>query len=250
MGAVREHGLDRAIQVFECLHEAREPLPIGEVARRLRAPRSTIYNIVNRFVEAEILETRDSDGAVFFGRTLYFYGINYLKKNDRLRRAREEIDRMAERIQETVEYGALQGNKYTTVHMYAGASVLKISSIVGERVPIPWTAVGRLLLVGKDAEEIRAFIPEEDFILPDGRTICFEEFCQDIDRARKAGFCLTTGLINSFTKCLAVPVYEDGGVPTNAICAVVAIDTPQHRIDELLVLLKKSADFLSSDIIS
>src|ERR1700743_942862 len=78
---VRERSIDRAIQLFECLHAARRPLAVGEVARRLQAPRSTIYDIVNRFTAAGILEVSDLDGRVYFGTALYFYAVDYLGAN-------------------------------------------------------------------------------------------------------------------------------------------------------------------------
>jgi DNA-binding IclR family transcriptional regulator len=77
----RARGIDRAIDLLGCLRATGQPLRIGEIARRLHAPRSTVHELVNRFIETAILETYDEDGPVFFGRTLYFYAVGYLGAN-------------------------------------------------------------------------------------------------------------------------------------------------------------------------
>src|ERR1700682_4177772 len=54
-----------------------------------------------------------------------------------------------------------------------------ISSDIGVKVPIPWTASGRLLLAPLRADEICALIPDEDFILDNGRGVEFQDFLRD-----------------------------------------------------------------------
>ncbi len=46
----RQSGVDRVIDIFEELLRSRAPVRVGELARRLGAPRSTLYNLVNRLV--------------------------------------------------------------------------------------------------------------------------------------------------------------------------------------------------------
>ena len=74
---VRSRGLDRAVEIFQLLHAVRKPIPIGEIARRLKAPRSTIYEIVNLFLAADILEYAGDGSEVFFGRAIYLYAHDY-----------------------------------------------------------------------------------------------------------------------------------------------------------------------------
>ena len=132
---VRENGLDRALDILECLHEAGEPLSVAEIAHRVGAPRSTVYNIVNRFLKADLLEDYGPRGRIFFGRVVHFYAADYLRRNDLMRRAREEIDQLARETGETFEFCTLQGNKYTVAYVRTGARMFRFSSEVGVRLP-------------------------------------------------------------------------------------------------------------------
>ena len=50
----RQRGIDRVIDLLEELLRLRTPTKVGELARRIGAPRSTLYAIVNRLVEISV----------------------------------------------------------------------------------------------------------------------------------------------------------------------------------------------------
>jgi len=245
-GPARARGIDRAIALLEALHAARGPLKIGELARRIGAPRSTAYELVNRFIEAGILENYDEEGRVFFGRTVHFWAADYLSVNDLTKRAWEEVQRLAELSGETTQFCTLQGNKYTVVHMRTGAKMFRISSDIGIEVPIPWTASGRLLLGHLGKEALRNFLPVADLTLPDGRTLDFDAFHHEIEQATSDGFCMTTGLVDSFTQCMAAPVKDGNGQTIATVCFVATAGKTVEDQQRLLEMLVASGRSLSA----
>lgn len=242
----RARGIDRAIKLLECLHEARQPLRIGEIARLLGAPRSTVYELVNRFLQAAILEMYDADGRVFFGRTLHFYAADYLGSHGLSRLAREEVARVAETTGETAQFCMLHGNKYTVVHMQTGKKLFRISTAVGVAVPLPWTASGRLLLDHMALAEIKEFVPPDDFVLPNGKVINLADFYEELRHARQSGYCRTSGLVDDFADCLAVPVRDADNVARACICVVTMTRRKDDEIGHLVEILQNSAGRLSS----
>ncbi len=176
---------------------------------------------------------------------MHFYAADYLRRNDLMRRAREEVDRLAREVGETFEFCTLQGNKYTIAYVRTGARMFRISSEVGVRLPIPWTASGRLLLAGMTREEIIDLIPPEDFVLPDGRSIGVDDFCREVIAAGSVGYATTSGLIDGLTQCLAAPIRDTTGKAMATLCAVVTIDRTPEEVQALLARLRTSADRLS-----
>jgi DNA-binding IclR family transcriptional regulator len=242
----RARGIDRAIELLDCLHAARQPLRIGEIARRLNAPRSTIYELVSRFLDTAILETYDTDGRVFFGRTLHFYAADYMGAHGLSRLAREEVISIAERTGETAQFCVLHGDKYTVVHMQTGRKIFQISTAVGIPVPIPWTASGRLLLDHMTQEQVERFIPSDDFVLPGGERIELDRFYEELCRARRDGYCVTSGLVDDFADCIAAPVRGTDGVAVACVCVVI-VGRPNETEEMLLVqVLQASAARLSA----
>jgi DNA-binding IclR family transcriptional regulator len=241
----RRRGIDRVIMLLEALLQQRAPMRAGDIARLLNAPRSTIYEIVNRLVEAEILESVGDDGRVYFGRAMHLYGWAYSHNNALYRRIVETLDRLAAETGATAQVCALRGRKYVVVDCRDGPGPFRITSDIGVEVPIPWTASGRLLVGHMSDAEIRAYIAPEDFKLPDGRVLRQADFLADVARARDQGYCETTGLADRFTWCMAAPIRGGDGIVNMTLCLVLPADTPKARRIGLLAILRERAKNLS-----
>ncbi len=241
----RQRGIDRVIDLLNALLQQHRPMRIGDIARQIGAPRSTTYEIVAKLVEADILQPHGAEGHVYFGRAAHLFGRAYADANPLLRRAGEGMERLAAKAQATVQLCGLRGNKYVVIDTRDGGGLFRITTDVGLEVPIPWTASGRLLLGHMSEAEIRAFVPPEDFRLPDGRMLPVEAFLADVRRARAERYCATTGLADRFTYCLAAPVRDQAGVVRSTLCFVIPADTSEARRKELLALLLAEAELLA-----
>lgn len=242
----RERSVDRILQILEFLHGHGEGIRIGALAKALNAPRSSTYTLVNDLTQAGLLEISPEDSRIFFGKRMYLYGLNYIRENSLAKRARMEVDRLAKETGETSEFCMLQNGRYTIMHMRPGNRPFRISSAVGLQIPIPWTASGRLLLAGRSRAEIEELIADEDLTLPDGRRIDIDEFIDAIGKARSDGYCLTKGLVDAVTQCLAAPIYGADGNVEATICLVLPVDLSEHHTDGLRERLLQSSRVLSS----
>lgn len=242
----RERSVDRILQILEFLHGHGEGIRIGALAKALNAPRSSTYTLVNDLTQAGLLEISQEDQRIFFGKRMYLYGLNYIRENSLAKRARMEVDRLAKETGETSEFCMLQSGRYTIMHMRPGNRPFRISSAVGLQIPIPWTASGRLLLAGRSRAEIEELIAEEDLVLPDGRRIDLDEFIDAIGRARGDGYCLTKGLVDAVTQCLAAPIYGADGHVEATICLVLPVDLSEAQTGLLRDRLLQSSRALSA----
>lgn len=241
----RARGLDRAVEIFQLLHAVRKPIAIGEIARRLKAPRSTIYEIVNLFLAADILEYV-GESEVFFGRAIYLYANDYHATHAMVRLGQEEVRRLAAQTGETVQFCMPVGNKYTVVSMQNSVRLFRIGSDVGVLVPIPWTASGRFFVAHMSLAELKAFIPPEDFRLQNGGRVDPRKFLAEARAAREAGICAIPGLVDEYATCVAAPVLDHAGRAVACICFIVSSATAEKRMAELSALLLDSARRLSA----
>jgi DNA-binding IclR family transcriptional regulator len=241
----REKGLNRVLEILEFLHTTQRAIGIGDLAKGVNAPRSTTYTLVRSLVDAGLLELESDGNRVYFGKKLYLYGMDYVRGNDLLRRGRQEVDNLSRETGETSELCMLQSGRYTIVHASPGTRPFRISSATGLQIPLPWTASGRLLLAGLESAEIEGMVSDDDLVLPDGRKLRLDDFVADIAKARITGYCVTSGLVDAYTKCLAVPVFSAPGKVEATMCLVVPIDTSEERTGELIGLLRDRAARLS-----
>ena len=242
--ASRAAGLTRMVEVFDFLHAHGRPISIGDLARALAAPRSTLYALVGTLIDCGLLADA-GEGKVFFGRKLYLFGMDYMRENALVRQGRRAVDELSAETGETAELCMLHEGRYTIIHMAPGARPFRISSAVGLQIPLPWTASGRLLLSGLDRAGIDRLVPEADLALPDGRRIDRGSFHAEIAEAGRRGHCITSGLVDTLTKCLAAPVRGGDGKVAATLCFVVPIDTPEEQVERLIGQLRDRAERLS-----
>ena len=244
----RTRGLDRAFEILEFLRDRRQPMRPNEIAVAIGAPRSSVYELVNLLLRHHMLEYRDDDGRVFLGRKLYFLGTVYAEQFDLMHECDTMLTHLAEETRETAQMCLLEGNKYTVAMMREGVRPFPISSKVGELVPIPWTASGRLLVSSLSDDEILGFIPPEDFVLPDGRRLDSKKFLAEVRKATDDGYYYFNSIVEKFTYCFAVPICRADGVCVATLCLVApkedGLRNRQSYLDSLLSAAGKISDRL------
>lgn len=241
----RSRGLDRAFEILDFFQQQRQPMRPNEIAAHIGAPRSSVYELVNLLLKHGALEYRGGDGRVFLGRKLHFLYNAYAEQFDPMGECQLSLARVTEATRETSQFCMLDGNKYTVVLMHEGVRPFRISSNVGEALPIPWTASGRLLVSHMTDQEILDLIPPEDFKLPDGQWLVPEVFIQQARDARTAGYFTFDSIVDSFTHCFAVPLYQGGTRCMATLCLVAPKeDALRHRQKYLDCLMDEAHELM------
>lgn len=153
----RVSGIDRALQVIDYLYETGAPAGAYAIAKAVKAPLSTVYVIIDDLVGKNML-ARNADGTIWLGARLYHYGLAYARSLDFMSVATHEMHDLCRQAGETVQVCGRDGDYMLVLAMADGPSHYQVASRVGTRVPLNWTASGRLL-VGHlaEAERIELF---------------------------------------------------------------------------------------------
>jgi DNA-binding IclR family transcriptional regulator len=214
----RTRGIDRAFEILECLHGSKKPLRPNEIAIAIGAPKSTTYDVVGLMLSRGILDRADAEGRVYLGRRLYLFGLSHLTHFDVMRLASGFLDHLSEVTGQTAQLCVLDNRKYVVAQMKEGERHFRISSDVGEPVPLPWTASGRVLVSHLDDKAILQLIPGDDFILPDGKRLGEKTFLREVAEARREGFFSCDGTAGRFTHCFAAAVYDEQRLCVATLC--------------------------------
>ena len=244
----RARGLDRAFAILDYLRAHKNPLRPNEIAVGMGAPKSSIYELIRLLLDQNVLEYSDSEGRVFLGRRLHFWGTAYLSHFNLAREVQPYLEKITTETRETSQLCMLDGDKYTVVLMREGLRQFRISADVGERVAIPWTASGRVLLGHFTDAEIEALIPAEDFVLPGGTRLHLETFIEEIRRARDERFFSFDSVADTFTHCFASPIYGEEGHCIATLCIVAPKEDALLNHTQYRETLQQSANELSEKL--
>lgn len=221
----RVSGIDRAFQILDFLLERGEAARSVDIARGTGMPVSTAYQIVEKLLEQQVL-AGDSGGLIGLGPKLAHYGRGYRQATPLLKVAEDEMTRLAKEVGESVQICGRADHEMIVLAMAAGSGIFSVTSHVGTRVPLNWTASG-LLLTGhmSDAERLalyqRAAVPS-----PTGEAEADPAALSRASaRAFAEGVLVQVNGTDLGVACVAAPIIDEAG----ACVATISIVVPGNR---------------------
>ncbi len=237
----RTSGIDRAIQIMDILTERQQPMSAYDIARSVGAPLSTVYRIVEDLVAREML-SRANETLVWLGPRLMRYGLLYRAQIDFFAEAKREMVRLAKETGETVQICTRDEGMMVVIGMAEGDGHFRVASNVGTRVPLNWTASGRLLLghLG-DRERLAAFTkysrPSHTEIAETDPVRLSEQSREDYTRRLS----VQTGASEFAVACIAAPIRNADGSCLATISIVISDRQAADRGGTLSTAVKQSA---------
>ena len=237
----RTSGIDRSLQILDVLTEQNRPMSSYELSKATGAPVSTVYRLVDELVERDMLSRRE-EGAIWLGPRLMRYGLSYRASIDLYAEARREMRRLAEVTGETVQLCARDGLMMAVIAMVEGQGHFRITSDVGTRVPLNWTASGRLLLGHlSDAERLATFAeaarPSATGTAETDPARLAAQSQHDFSRR----LAVQMGQSEFAVACIAAPVRDEKGACAATISIVLAERQAELRAEELAQAVRDAA---------
>jgi DNA-binding IclR family transcriptional regulator len=221
--------LDRALPILDHLAKVGCPQTAYAIARSVGAPLSTTYGVIDDLVASDML-MRQPDGTLWLGSRLHRYGLAYAHSLEFLNVATQEAALLASSVQETVQICGRDGDDMVVLTNVDAPGPYGISCRVGARVPLNWTASGRLLLGHLPEEERIAVFARSAQKSPSGVADLDPNILAQQSRAAlDAGLAILDGIAAHMVACVAAPICNDQGACVATISIVVS--TPRLAAD-------------------
>lgn len=222
----RVSGIDRVLQVLDFLYEHGSPSGAYMIAKEIGAPLSTVYVIVEDMVEKKLLQ-RNSEGLLWLGDRLYHYGLAYARSLDFLSVATSEMHDLCRHIGETIQLCGRDGDHMQVLAMADGPGHFQVTSRVGTRVPLNWTASGRLLVGHMSDAERLALFQRCASPSPTGRADTDPQILSEgAQRAFSQRLSVQAGESDYAVACIAAPVCDEQGT----CVATISIVLPEQKL--------------------
>jgi DNA-binding IclR family transcriptional regulator len=223
---VRVSGMDRALQILDHLHATGEPAGAYAIAKAIGAPLSTVYVVIDELVERDMLARR-AEGLVWLGPRLYHYGLAYQRSLDFLGEASHIMHELGREIGETVQICGRDGDHMVVLAMADGPGHFRVMSEVGTRVPLNWTASGRILIGHLPDAERTAIFRDSARASPTERA---ETDASALSRLASQAFeerlSIQISETDFLVSCVASPICDAAG----ACVATISIVLPEHKV--------------------
>ncbi|AUG55362.1 IclR family transcriptional regulator [Thalassospira marina] len=242
----RTSGIDRILQILDFLQAIEKPATAYEIAHGIGAPLSTIYTIVEDLVGKNLL-LRQKDGSLWLGPRLYYYGLTYSRRLDLLGVANAEMHELSQKSGETVQICGRDNDMMVVLAMEEGRDHFQVTSRVGTRTPLNWTASGRLLVGHLAQNEQVDIFTRCAKNSPTGRAeIDPVTLSQKAAQALANRLSIQAGESDFSVACIASPICN----PQGECLATISIVVPDIKVNQsepdLVGLVKESAKRIES----
>jgi len=221
----RTSGIDRAIEIIDYLARYGARATSAELARILKAPASTVYKVVEELAERGLL-MRDSSGSASLGARLMYFGLAYQESVPFIGVANKTMRALSAEVGESVQLCGRDDDMMVVIAMIDGPGSFVVTSHVGTRVPLNWTASGRLLTGYLPEAKRRALYARSAQPSPTGRAETDPIVLSAESRsALEQRLCVQMGVADHSVACIAAPLVR----PTGECVAAVSIVLPETR---------------------
>lgn len=237
----------RALDIFELMLKRAEPITVAQIVTELSIPKSTAYELVRTLGDAGYLERMGRQGNLFLGRKLFELGMQYRAKIDLLEEGSGIVESLRDATGETVQFSVLDNGMMLVLMKEEGNQPLRIVTRVGSRIPVNWSAAGRLLVSDLDDAALTKLLQETVRQSPAGRAITdVDALVQQIRKFRRQGYAIEINESNEHAGCVAAPVVDARG----RCVAAFSIVAPEQRLrradrDKLIAEVSEAATRLS-----
>jgi DNA-binding IclR family transcriptional regulator len=225
---------DRTLEVLEVLASSPQRRALGELARHLGIPKSSLHGILRTMAQRGWVET-DATGTRFgLGMRALQVGAAYLDADDAVGLVAGVLDELAAEFGETVHLGRLDGRHVVYLAKRESVHPLRLFSAIGRRLPAHATALGKVLLAERSETpgELPALTP---------RTITSQPVLRrELAAIREQGYAVDHEENTDGIACFAVAVPHHTP-PTDAISISVPVARLKPGTEEAIVAALKRA---------
>jgi DNA-binding IclR family transcriptional regulator len=224
--AYRVPGLERGLRVLQLFDRAHAQLAAPDIARRLGAPRSTVFRLVHTLEALGFLERAGT--AWRLGPAVLRLGFEYLASLELTDLARPFVERLRDETGLAAQCAVRDGREVVIVVRAHPPSAFSSNVNVGTRMPAHATALGRAFLADLPDEELAALYPEPKLQVYGPQTPRSRAELRRILREdARRGYALSEAFFEPGISAIAAPVRD----ASRRVVAVISVSVFQPRIE-------------------
>ena len=227
--AAQATSLVKAMRVLLALEDSPQGRGVTDIARALDLPKSAVHRVLITFQEHGFVQQLPQGSRYSLGPTLARLGLRAVERFTPRQVARPYLEALAQEVRETVFLGMLVQDSVLVVDKVEHGQVLRISPALGTVLPLPQTALGKLLLAYCPAVQRDALLHtlvETDSALP--RDNWLRALRQELAAIAQQGFAISLEEWTTDVCCLAAPIRQSQG----QIVAALALALPRSRMPQ------------------
>ncbi len=219
--------VEKTISILNAFRLDRPELSFAELQKITGFNRSTLHRFLVTLLDHGYLEYDTGAGLYRLGIRLFELGAIVMKNMDLRRVAMPFLKELAETLNETVHVVVREGIEGIYVEKYEPPGAMVTYSLVGKRLPLYCTAVGKVLLAFLEEAERADLLAQLVLERRTPKTITDKEQLKaHLQQVYNQGYAVDDEELEEGLICVAVPVFGQN----QKIVAAMSVSGTAHRI--------------------
>lgn len=202
-------------------------ISVAEASRSLEVAPSTAHRLLAMLQHHDFVQRDPRTRQYRAGRVLTEIGLAALRDFDIRTVVRPLLERLVERVGETVHLTILRGSSVFFLDCVEADKVLRAGSRVGQSLPAHATAAGKVLLAQLPEEVVKELYPSERLpAVTEKTTRSRRALLRELAEIRERGYATNTGESEEYVVAVAAAIKDHGG----SVRGAVTVAAPDARL--------------------
>ncbi len=206
--------VEKAFKIIRAIVDSPTGLGVSELSKRLKIGKSTVHGITSGLEELGIVVRDPLHKRYTVGYSLLELCRAAYAKIELKDLARKPMERLMEKVGETVFLGVLNGDHVTILDVVESRNEMKITSPPGTRLPLLTGATGRVLLSQMERERAREILQKRGLARYTSKTVTDAgQFLREIDQVKEQGYAVDDEEYIPGVRAVAAPLLHASSPP-------------------------------------
>lgn len=218
-----------ALDLLEAFKGENDELGVTELSKKLGLHKNNVFRLLATLELRGYIEQDKQTGNYKLGVKVLELGQQFVKHLGLLRQAHPVMRYILSKCNENVYISVLRGASCVYIDGLEANQVVKVTSRIGNRLPLHATASGKILLAYEQEDEVSKYFPSEELKRFTDFTITSRSaFLQVLKEVRKSGYAMDSEELDLGVRCVAAPIRDY----TRKVVGAVSISAPSIRMND------------------
>lgn len=243
--------LQSALEIMEYISKQPKGVSFKEICTITDLPKSSTHNLVQTMCNLDFLQKKENYNEYRIGLKCFEVGNAYLSTNPFYSIAKEIVENVSVRCNQTSHFGILNGHDTIYLYKFDSNQPLRIASHTGKRIPAHATAIGKALLSGLSREQLLELYKDYPLQPMTEHTITsLEQLIIQIEEVRRTKTAYESEESSPYVRCIAVPIQNRIGNVIAAISVSFPIYQTELNADTFCTILFDAKHQLEASLVT
>jgi len=236
----------KAFKILHAISESSNGLGISDLSKKLKIGKSTVHGITSSLEEIGVLIRDPIHKKYNMGFTLLELRKKAYGKIELRDVAKIPMEKLKEKIGETVFLGILNGDHVTILEMVESHLEMKITSPLGTRLPLIAGATGKVFLSQFEEKKAKEIIQRMGLVRFTSKSIVDQKkFFKEVEETKKKGYAIDDEEYMLGVKAVAAPIQTSSSPPAAIWVVGFTSSLNDQKMEKVILEIRRTATEIS-----